>query len=331
MRCGVLGVLSGFGVIAVVIAVGWICARTNVLGSDGQLVLNRMVFFVATPALLLDSLAQRDIRDVLSEIFLVSAGTAVIVALIYVVLARGLLGRRGPILVMGAMSASYVNSANLGIPIALYVLGDLAFVAPLMLFQVCLLQPVIIAIMDRLMTAEAASARRNRASDAPSPGVAGRSGALATLGQSARNPLIIAGLLGLILAALPWKLPERVLEPIHLIGQASVPGALLVFGMSLYGVRVLERGISPRTDVALVTVLKMLVQPLLAWGLGLALGMEGHALFTVVVAACLPTAQNVLVVANRYGRGVLLARDSAVTTTVLALPVLIGVSAVLVS
>lgn len=325
-----LGVLSGFGVIAVVIAVGWICARTNVLGSDGQLVLNRMVFFVATPALLLDSLAQRDIRDVLSEIFLVSAGTAVIVALIYIVLARGLLGRRGPILVMGAMSASYVNSANLGIPIALYVLGDLAFVAPLMLFQVCLLQPVIIAIMDRLMTSEAASARRDRAADAPSPGVTGRSGALATLGQSARNPLIIAGLLGLVLAALPWKLPERVLEPIHLIGQASVPGALLVFGMSLYGVRVLERGISPRTDVALVTVLKMLVQPLLAWGLGLTLGMEGHALFTVVVAACLPTAQNVLVVANRYGRGVLLARDSAVTTTVLALPVLIGVSAVLV-
>lgn len=324
-----LGVLSGFGVIAVVIAVGWICARTNVLGSDGQLVLNRMVFFVATPALLLDSLAQRDIRDVLSEIFLVSAGTAVIVALVYVALARELLGRRGPTLVMGAMSASYVNSANLGIPIALYVLGDLAFVAPLMLFQVCLLQPVIIAIMDRLMTAEAASSEGAGGSGSPSNGVAGRSGALAALGQSARNPLIISGILGLVLAALPWKLPERALEPIHLIGQASVPGALLVFGMSLYGVRVLERGISPRTDVALVTILKMIVQPLLAWGVGLALGMEGHALFTVVVAACLPTAQNVLVVANRYGRGVLLARDSAVTTTVLALPVLIGVAAVL--
>lgn len=324
-----LGVLSGFGVIAVVIAVGWICARTNVLGSDGQLVLNRMVFFVATPALLLDSLAQRDIRDVLSGIFLVSAGTAVIVALVYVALARGLLGRRGPTLVMGAMSASYVNSANLGIPIALYVLGDLAFVAPLMLFQVCLLQPVIIAIMDRLMTAEAASSEGAGGSGSPSTGVAGRSGALAALGQSARNPLIISGILGLVLAALPWKLPERALEPIHLIGQASVPGALLVFGMSLYGVRVLERGISPRTDVALVTILKMIVQPLLAWGVGLALGMEGHALFTVVVAACLPTAQNVLVVANRYSRGVLLARDSAVTTTVLALPVLIGVAAVL--
>ena len=324
-----VGVLSGFAVIAVVVAVGWICARTNVLGEGGQLVLNRMVFFVATPALLLDSLAQRDIGEVLSEIFIVSAVTAVVVALIYIAVARGLLGRRGPTLVMGAMAASYVNSANLGIPIALYVLGDLAFVAPLMLFQVCLLQPVIIAIMDRFMTAEEASSIGAAAPEGTSADGPAQSGALAALAQSARNPLIGSGLLGLVLAALPWKLPERVLEPVHLIGQASVPGALLVFGMSLYGVRVLERGVSPRTDVALVTALKMIVQPVLAWGMGLALGMDGHALFTVVVAACLPTAQNVLVVANRYGRGVLLARDSAVTTTVLALPVLIGVSAFL--
>lgn len=312
------GVLSGFAVIAVVVAVGWLCARTGVLGENGQLVLNRMVFFVATPALLLDSLARRDLVDVISVVFVVSAGTAVVVALLYVALARGLLGRRGPELVMGAMSASYVNSANLGIPIALYVLGDLAFVAPLMLFQVCLLQPVVIALMDRLVTTDD--------SGTPLPRT---HGALATLRQSARNPLILSGLLGLVLAALPWTLPDRVLEPVHLIGQASVPGALLVFGMSLYGVRVLEKGASPRRDVALVTVLKMVVQPVLAWGLGLALGMEGHTLFTVVVAACLPTAQNVLVVANRYGRGVLLARDAAVTTTVLAIPVLVAVATIL--
>ncbi|WP_333617631.1 AEC family transporter, partial [Dietzia sp.] len=128
-----LGVLSGFGVIAVVVAIGWICARTNVLGPDGQLTLNRLVFFVATPALLLDSLARKDIGEVLTAVFFVSASTAVAIAALYVCIARGLLGRRGPELIMGAMSASYVNSANLGIPIALYVLGDLAFVAPLML------------------------------------------------------------------------------------------------------------------------------------------------------------------------------------------------------
>lgn len=316
-----LGVLSGFAVIAFVIAVGFVVARTNVLGEGAQMVINRLVFFIATPALLLDSLARTPFEEVVSPVFIVSAGTAVIIAVLYAVVARLLLRRSGTTLVMGAMAASYVNSANLGIPIATYVLGDLGFVAPLLLFQVCLLQPTVLAIMDHLMTTENASGRDGESG--------GASAAVESLKQTARNPLVLAGVLGLILAALPWKLPDRVLEPIGLVGQLSVPGALIVFGMSLYGVRVLQAGVSPRVDVALVTVLKMVVQPLLAFGLGLALGMEGHMLFTVVVAACLPTAQNVLVVANRYGRGQILARDSAVVTTLISLPVLIVVSAFL--
>ena len=316
-----LGVLSGFGVIAFVIAVGFFAARTAVLGDGAQMVLNRLVFFIATPALLLNSLARTPFSDVVSPVFIVSAGTAVVIALLYWMLARLIFHRRGPELVMGAMAASYVNSANLGIPIALYVLGDLGFVAPLLLFQVCLLQPTVLAIMDHLMTTSSAKL--------PDHSTAGASTLRDTLKQTARNPLVLAGILGLALAAAPCKLPERVLEPIALVGQLSVPGALMVFGMSLYGVRVLERGQSPRADIALVTVLKMVVHPLLAFALGSMLGMQGHQLFTVVVAACLPTAQNVLVVANRYGHGQLIARDSAVVTTLVSLPVLIAVSAVL--
>lgn len=316
-----LGVLSGFGVIAFVIAVGFLIARTDVLGEGAQMVINRLVFFIATPALLVDSLAKTPFDEVVSPVFIVSAGTAVIIAVLYAITARLLLRRSGSTLVMGAMAASYVNSANLGIPIATYVLGDLGFVAPLLLFQVCLLQPTVLAIMDHLMTTEDPAA--------PDLEGGGASRAMDSLKQTARNPLAIAGILGLVLAALPWKPPERALEPISLVGQLSVPGALIVFGMSLYGVRVLQAGVSPRADVALVTVLKMAVQPLLAFGFGLALGMEGHMLFTVVVAACLPTAQNVLVVANRYGKGQILARDSAVVTTLISLPVLIVVAALL--
>lgn len=317
-----LGVLAGFGVIVVVIAVGFAAARTNVLGDDGQMVLNRLVFFIATPCLLLDSLARTPLAEVLSPVFVVSAGTAIAIASLYTLCARLILRRRGPELVMGAMAASYVNSANLGIPIALYVLGDLGFVAPLLLFQVCLLQPTVLAIMDHLVTSTSPTSTKQ-------PTRPGASAVRDALSQTARNPLVIAGLLGLGLAAAPWTFPDWVLAPIALVGQLSVPGALMVFGMSLYGVRVLAPGATPRADIALVTVLKMVLQPALAYVLGLAIGMHGHQLFTVVVAACLPTAQNVLVVANRYGRGQLIARDSAVVTTVLAVPVLLVVSALL--
>lgn len=312
------GVLNGFAVIVALVALGWVLGRTGVLGNDARLVLNRLVFFVATPALLFDSLARTTLDQVFTGVFVVSAVSALIVAVIYMIIARLWLRTPAPDLVVGAMSAGYVNSANLGIPIALYVLGDMGFVMPLLLFQVVILQPFAIAVLERTANPDGAV------------GGGEGGGAWGALLQSVRTPIVLAALAGFGVAATPWSLPDIVLEPVHLVGQISVPGALLVFGMSLYGVKVFEAGASPRREIGLASGLKLVAHPLLAYAIGAwALGMSGHDLLTVVVAAALPTAQNVLVVATRYNRGVLLARDSAVLTTLGALPVLLLISALL--
>ena len=72
-------------------------------------------------------------------------------------------------------------------------------------------------------------------------------------------------------------------------------------------------------------LLKNLVQPVIALGLGLALGLSGHALLAVVVCAALPTAQNVFGYAVRFGQGVTLGRDAGLATTLLSVPVLVAV------
>ncbi|MDO8393065.1 MAG: AEC family transporter [Dietzia sp.] len=320
------GVLNGFAVIVAVVALGWLLARSRVLGSDARLVLNRLVFFVATPALLFDALARTTLDQVFTGVFVVSAGSAILIAVAYVLIARLWLRRPAADLVVGALSAGYVNSANLGIPIALYVLGDLGFVMPLLLFQVVVLQPIAIAVLER--AARSAGTEGTEGSEDTAGDRGG--GALGSIVQAVRTPIVLAALAGVVVAALPWTPPDKILEPVHLVGQISVPGALLVFGMSLYGVKVLEAGASPRREIALASVLKLVAHPLLAYAIGRGLmGMQGHELLTVVVAAALPTAQNVLVVATRYGHGMLLARDSAVLTTLGALPVLLLVSALL--
>lgn len=309
------GVLNGFAVIVALVALGWLLARTLVLGTDARLVLNRLVFFVATPALLFDSLSRTTLDQVFTGVFVVSAVSAIIIAALYMVIARLWLRRPASDLVVGALSAGYVNSANLGIPIALYVLGDLGFVMPLLLFQVVVLQPIAIAVLERAARAEGAESG---------------GGALGALLQSVRSPIVLAALAGVVVAALPWTPSDSLLEPVHLVGQISVPGALLVFGMSLYGVKVLEAGASPRREIFLASGLKLIAHPVLAYAIGAwVLGMRDDELLTVVVAAALPTAQNVLVVATRYGHGTLLARDSAVLTTLGALPILLLVSALL--
>ena len=49
---------------------------------------------------------------------------------------------------IGALASSYVNAGNLGLPVAAYVLGDAAFVAPTLLLQLLVLQPTALAALD---------------------------------------------------------------------------------------------------------------------------------------------------------------------------------------
>ena len=305
------GVVAGFTVIFVIIAIGYLLGRRGTLGAEGETVLGRLVFFVATPALLFDSLASSDLSVIFSPTLAVAAVTALTVGALYMVVARVWLRRSLPELTIGALSASYVNSANLGIPIAVFVLGDASFVAPLLLFQIIAYSPIALTILDVTTLRRGASR-------------------LDTITAPFKNPIVLAGAAGLLIALLGWTPPEALMQPFRLMGGASVPGALLAFGISLYGVRVLEKGTSPRRDVALASVLKIVVQPVLAYLMArYLLGLDGHELFAIVVVATLPTAQNVFVYASRYGVGTVLARDTAFVTTLAAIPGIALVSGLL--
>ncbi|MFD4368438.1 AEC family transporter [Rhodococcus sp. NPDC058521] len=305
------GVIAGFTVIFVIIAIGYALGRFATLGPEGETVLGRLVFFVATPALLFDTLATSDLSVIFSATLAVASATAFAVGTLYVVIATLWLKRPIPELTIGALSSSYVNSANLGIPIAVFVLGDASFVAPLLLFQIVVYSPIALSILDI----------------AALPGGASR---WATISAPFKNPIVVAGAAGLLLAVTHWTPPEALMQPFRLVGGASVPGALIAFGLSLYGVRVLEKGTSPRRDVALASALKIVVQPVLAYLMAhYLLGLDGHELFAIVVVSTLPTAQNVFVYASRYRRGTVLARDSAFVTTLASIPAIAIVAALL--
>ncbi|KQU46889.1 hypothetical protein ASG84_09605 [Rhodococcus sp. Leaf278] len=305
------GVLEGFTVIFVVIALGYLLAHLKVLGEHGQFVLSRLVFFVATPSLLFVTLANSDLSVILSPVLAVAGSTALLVGAIYFVIAKLALKRAVPDATVGALASSYVNAANLGIPIAVFVLGDANFVAPLLLFQIMIYTPIAVTILDISTKIDQVSLFK-------------------TVTTPFRNPIVLAGAAGLVLSITGFELPEALMQPFQLVGNLSVPGALLAFGLSLYGARVLQKGSSPRRDVALATVFKMALQPVLGYLMArFVFGLDGHDLFAIVVVSALPTAQNVFVFASRYQRGVVLARDTAFVTTLVSIPVIALVTVLL--
>ena len=302
------GVLIGFAIIAAVIAVGYVLGRTDFLGPDAPRVLSRLVYFVLSPCLLFTVLADADVHVLFSSLLLTSAVAAVLTALLFVVLARVLWRRSVPGLVVGGLASGYVNANNIGLPVAVYVLGDPAYSAPVILFQLVVLAPVALTILD-LTTGGRASVGR-------------------ILLQPVRNPLILGSVLGLLVSATGVSLPDAMLEPVRLVGAAAVPVVLIGFGMSLHGRRVLEVG-SDRRDVVLAVLLKLVAMPLVAWGVGVLLGLDSEQLHAVVVLAALPSAQNVFNYAQRYRTGEVLARDAVLLSTVGAVPVLLVVSLLL--
>lgn len=303
------GVVIGFAIIGVVIALGYVVGRIGFAGPGAQFAISRLVFFVLSPALLFTVLADADVHTLFSSLLAVSLIAAVVICTVYFVIARLVLRRAVPEATIGSIASGYTNANNIGLPVAVYVLGDPAYVAPVILLQLLLLAPTALTILD-VTTSGTVSARRIAM-------------------QPVRNPLIIASVLGVIVAVSGIQLPDAVLEPFRLIGGAAVPLTLIGFGMSLSGTRMLRPG-SGRTDVLLATALKLGAMPVLAWLLGrFVFGLSGEHLFAVVVLAALPTAQNVFNYAQRYERGEIIARDTGLLTTIGSIPVLILVAALL--
>ena len=305
------GVFEGFAVIGVLIGVGYLLGRFDVLGENAQTVLSRFVFFVAAPSLLFTVIATADTAVLFSPLLAVSAISAVAVGGAHLLVARLVWRRDGGVATIGALSAGYVNSNNIGLPVAVYLLGNAAYTAPVLLLQLVVFAPVALVALD-------ASTRE------------GNRSFVRTLLVSLRNPLIIGSVLGTVLAVLHLHVPALVLQPLKLLGGASVPLMLAGFGISLVGARPLAAG-DERRDVLLASVLKMLIMPAIAFALGaLVFRLPATQLHAAVVLAALPTAQNVLNFASRYGTGVGLARDAGLITTIGAVPVLLVSSLVLV-
>lgn len=306
-----IGVLSGFFVVWAIILVGMFVGRRGILGENARSVLSSLTFFVASPALLFETLSKARLHDIFAAPLLVTAVGAIVTGLLFFLIVKLWLKRDMPEALMSSMSSSLANSANLGIPISVFVLGDASYVAPLLIFQLAFFTPLYLMALD-------ASTSTHRTTP------------LRFLLMIVKNPMIVGSALGLLVAGTGFKVPALILEPIHLIGGAAIPAMLMAFGMSLNGSKPLQKAAGRRLDTLLASGFKLIVHPLIAYLFArFALGMEGHALFAVVVTAALPTAQNVFVAATRYRAGITVAKDTVLITTIVAVPAMIAVALLL--
>ena len=294
-----LGVLTGFAIILAVIFIGWFLAVRGVISSDRErLMFNRVAFYAATPALLFDSVARSDPAHVFTPVTLIIIVTTVIVSGIYLALfwRKGLANATS-----GAAAASYFNSVNIGLPVSIYVLGDSTYAIPMVFIQMVLFTPIIL-------------------------GALGGKSLLGAVKTGLLSPMVVASILGFIVAYTGIHVPEPITEPIHLLGGASIPMILMSFGASLKTSGVLSDA-TVRTQVLVSSGLKLAGMPAIAFAVATLVGLDTDAVYAATILAALPTAQQVYNYAATFQAGQTVARDTVFITTFGALPVMLIIAA----
>jgi predicted permease len=274
--------------IGVAVALGWVAGWRRWLGkpeADGEpsRILGNAAFTIFVPALLFRTTARLDFAA-LPWRTLAAFFVPVVVTMLAVYLVSRRQGGAAP--TVRAVSATYGNTVQIGIPMAAALFGETGLAIHVTIISLHSL--VLLSTATTLVELDLARQ-------------AGRSSLARTLALTVRNtvihPVVLPVLAGLLFNASGLPLPTAVDEALQLLGSAVVPVCLVLIGVSLatYGLQGRWR------DSAAVIATKLLVLPGLVlvfahWGLGL----QGLPLAVVVLMAADPVGSNALIFAQRY-------------------------------
>ena len=126
----------------------------------------------------------------------------------------------------------------------------------------------------------------------------------------AANPMPWSILLGALASVLGFSLPAPLQKTVSLLADAASPVALFTMGAVLARAQMLPSRHTPVQrgwgDVPRIALYKLVLHPLLVWGIGHAaiaagLPLDPFALTVVVLLAALPSASNVAMLTERFG------------------------------
>lgn len=303
------GVLTAFAIIGALIGAGYLATRLGLLTVEQGPLLNRIAFYVFSPALLLSVLAKTEVTEIFSPVIVVVMITSLATATLFLLLSRIFFPRNLGDTTMGIAGSIYLNSNNIGLPVSLFVLGDLTYFAPLLMLQIVLFLPLILGVLE-VSRGQGKSVRK-------------------ILASTLLTPLILASVAGLLISLSNVDIPDIVMEPLSTMGGAAVPLLLFSYGVSLRGQKVFHPD-GDRPVSLTATTLKVAVMPVIAYLVGnFVFHLAPHELFAAVILASLPTAQNIYTYASVYKAEVFATRDVVFTTTIISLPLMFLIAALM--
>lgn len=131
------------------------------------------------------------------------------------------------------------------------------------------------------------------------------------------NPNVIALILGFLISALHLNMPAAVDEYLVYIGNVSTPMAMIYIGSTLAGCKMME--ILKDRIVIEGTLNKLLLLPLLTYGLVVFLPVDPLIKATLILGCCFPAAATISMLAEQEGENETMASKILFLSTVLSI------------
>jgi predicted permease len=308
-----LQILNNLGPLFLVILLGAVLARHGWLTDGFTKPLNRVIYWIALPSLVVLSLAraQFDALAALKVYGIFMAGTAgsMVLALFIALLLR----LPTPSAAAFVQAAFRGNLAIIGLPVLTYHMAQkgagLAETDSLPATGALVLGATMITYNVLSVLVLLPCQKRHEPGVEPERPHA--------LQQIVTNPLIVASVLGAVLGGFSVPVPQVLLGTLGALADLAIPGALLCIGAGLGTTRLRGRILWP----SLASLVKVAATPVFTLVVAANLGLHGPELMLAMLFSACPTAAASYILAERMGADAHLAGSAiALSTLFSALP-----------
>ncbi|HSQ71011.1 MAG TPA: AEC family transporter [Rubrivivax sp.] len=271
---------------------GYLAAQRHVLPESAIPGLNAFVLYFALPCMLFRFGMNTPIFDLLNPVVLVVYLCAALL-IVFVTIAVSLNERvHLKDAAFGALVAAFPNTGFMGVPLLVALLGPAAA------------GPVICSMLADLFVTSSACIALAQAHGAAEHGA--RVAALRALRGALSNPLPWSIALGAAFSVADVRLSGPLDTIVRMLADAASPVALFTIGAVLWRAGQHAHTRTPVSDYLPVALIKLFVHPLLVFALAgsahvLGAPLSAFQLTVLTLAAALPSASNVSLLAERYG------------------------------
>jgi len=290
-----------------IIVTGWLVGWLGYLPRSMADALVHFAYNVAMPALLVVTIAQEPARHLLEWRFLLAFGGGSMLCFVLVfAVVRVFWGRDLGASTVYGMTAAMTNTGFVALPVLHSIYGQPAVLpaAVATVFVAAVMFPVTVILLEH----------------AKGGSLGPQAGPADLAKQIALNPMVLSTLIGLAWAILGLPMPAPVAAYLNILAAALTPCALFAIGL---GLSIDDVRAHLTASLALAAV-KLLIMPLIVYGLCIATGLNPLYTIAAVICAAVPTAKTMYILAHGHKVEEPLVAATISITTLLSVVTLLG-------